>query len=613
MYKIINSFFKGAGFMVFLVAISFVSCRRPIPAPPVAREIPSRIVIHNETLMDPYKWMENSKDTSVLNYLRAEDDYAQAYLKRVDDLQNKIYNEFVERNNLKSNQEIIRSGENSCSTPDGKYIIYVDDHNSVLIHLQGSSSTTDSLIYSEKDKGAVVMVALSASKKFIFIVIETLDMSETRFLPGDLHNLKPIIIQPRERGHRYHVDHYGSDYFWIQTNQNAPNGRLVQGKVAHPGSKFWITTIVYHDSTFLQGFALVNQKYLVLLERKSLKASVRIVDLSSKTREEMNRITFSEPDGGLKSDGYDSIEGKLLIRYSSMLTPPTQYIYNLSSRRLGIRWQTKIKNYNKDDYGSRLLWAKSKDGTVIPLTVLYKKDFDKQDGTNPLLLTTFGCYGLTDTVKFHTSFISLLDRGFYVVFAHIRGGGELGQVWWEEGRGLKKKNAFNDFLDCAEFLISRKYTSKGLITALGKEAGGLIIGVAVNERPDLFKAILFQSPLMDPLSLTLDSAGNRLYANDRLEFGNPCEKLYYDNILSYSPYENIRKQDYPPMFFCSAETKGNYCDYESIKSVARLRKNKTGDNILIFRIGMNESPPENRYKSLAEQWAFILNLYDIKQ
>jgi len=595
-----------------ILMIGFIlSCQHPMPAPPVAKEIPYRMVIHDETLVDPYKWMENNKDTGVLNYIKAENNYAMDYLKKLNDLQNVIYKELVDRDDTKP-IDLTMKPENTCGTPDGKYVVYVDDHNSVFAHVKGTSSKNDRLIYTEKDPGTRIILNLSASKKFIFIVIENAEISETWFLPADLRNMKPVVVQPREPGHRYHVEHYGSDLFWIQSNQNEPNGKLVLTKVPYPGSRFWITVIAYHDSTFLQGFALVNQKYLVLLERKSLKASVRIVDLSSKTREEMNRITFPEPDGELYFDKFDSINGKILFRYSSMLTPLTLYTYDLNSRRLGIRWQTKIKKYIKEDYGSKLLWIKSKDGTVIPLTILYKKDHDKRDGTNPLLLTTNGCYGFNDPVKFHASYITLLDRGFYIAFAHIRGGGEFGKIWWEEGRGLKKKNTFNDFLDCTEFLIGQKYTSKGLIAALGKEAGGLAIAVAANERPELFKTILFESPCLDPLALTLDSAGTRLYA-DRLEFGNPNEKQYYDYILSYSPYENIRKQYYPPMFFYLPNMEENNTIFETLKMVARLRKNKTGDDILILRTGMNEIRPENRYNNLAGQWAFILDLYGIKQ
>jgi len=605
--------------MIILTGLMvLLSSCHPDAKPPLAKVVPSHFTFHQKTLSDPYKWMEITSDTAVLNYIRAENRYADAYFEKLKSLQTILYKEITARDPKQTGNKEITAESTSVTSPDGKNTLFVKNRD-LFVHRIGSPSSEDRLIYSEPDPRFMIGITLSASGKFVFIKVCNNETTETWFLPSDLRTLRPVRIQLRESGHRYTVEHYSSDYFWILSNLNALNGKLVQAKIGYPGSDFWITAISYHDSTFLQGFAVINQKYLLLLEKRFPKTSCRIIDMTPKRGEEReNRVTFTEPDGNLIYEGYDSIHGKILLRYSSVLSPVTLYTYDPVSRKLGIRWQTKIKQYIKDDYAAKLVWVPSQDRTAIPVTILYKQGLDKKDGTNPLLLTAYGCYGLENPAKFNSPYISLLDRGFYVAIAHIRGGGELGPVWWEEGRRLKKKNSFTDFLDCAEFLINHQYTSRGLITATGIGAGGLVMGVAANERPDLFKAVILEVPFVDPLSALLDSAKNQPEVNEWMEFGNPNEKPLFDYILSYSPYQNVRKQDYPAMFFRAGYLDKNVTCAETMKMAASLRKNKTGEHILLIRTEMDpdhqeSTGPELRVQQLADQFAFILDLYGMKK
>jgi oligopeptidase B len=343
---------------------------------------------------------------------------------------------------------------------------------------------------------------------------------------------------------------------------------------------------------------------------------MRLIDLSFGGKD--NQITFREPDGHIEFLYFDRQEGKIVFFFASMLTPITLYNYDIDSHQLTIRMQSAIKDYHKENYIAELVWAKSGDGTLVPISMIHKNGMKRSDGRNPLYLEGYGSYGCTVQKDFNSARISLLDRGFYLAMAHVRGGGELGKKWWEAGKLMNKKNAVADYLACAEYLIKQGYTAKGMITAAGSNAGGLVIGAAVNQHPDLFKAVLLMMPFVDPLSSLLDSASNKDNPDEWPEFGNPNIPEQFVYIYGYSPYDNIKKQDYPAMLFRTS-FKDQKAEFSGpLKMVAKLRATATGKNILLIRIDdrkthMGDTGKKKDNDFMAENWAFILDQYGIEK
>lgn len=592
----LNKTFAGQSYLMFFLGIvSLVSCRHSMPDPPVAKEVRYSEIISGQSRPDPYHWMENYRDTGVVNYILAENKYTDEYMSMNSGLQQVLCKELTERN---GNSEVTKEqpvDQNSCQGPDGKFDVYVKNGREVRIHQIGKSVNDDPVIYTETRPGFVVRIGFSASKKFLFIRSFNREMTETRFLQTHFLNLKPVLIQPGETGLYYMAEHYGADYFWILTNKKAPNGKLVQAKINQPGSDFWIPAVIYNDSTILKGFTVINMKFLLLLEQKSLKASARIVDLTAiYDPKKGNKIGFNDPEGDLVFAGYEAETGKVLLRYSSVVTPATQYTYDLKANKLGIRWQVKINGYKKENYGTRIVHVKATNGATIPITLIFHKDFEKRDGTSPLLLVTRDEPELSGQSKFNPYWISLLDRGFYIAITHSGGDLENGFLRNDSGAFLPENNANGEFLDCASFLINQKYTSKGLITALGNNSGSITVGAAVNSKPDLFKSVILDETFVDPLFVPKDSS------------------------LSFSFINNLKKQPYPPMFLIACNPGQNRFAAGLIKMTARLRKVKTDKNILMLRMGNDSSTKEEisceeRYRPFSEQLTFIFSSYGMEK
>ncbi|MCK9423483.1 MAG: prolyl oligopeptidase family serine peptidase [Bacteroidales bacterium] len=581
--------------LVLLGIISLVSCRHAMPDPPIAKEVRYTDTLSGKIRQDPYHWMENYNDTAVVNYILAENKYTDEYMSGISGLQQLICKELTERNGDSEVTKEQLNDPNSCLSPDGKFRVYVKNGREVRVHQIGKSVSDDPVIYTETRSGFTISIAFSASKKFLFIRSQSQNMTETRFLQAGFLNLKPVLIQTGENGLYYLADHYGDDYFWILTNKKAPNGKLVQAKISHPGADFWIPAVVYHDSTILKGFSVMNKKYLLLLEQKSLKASARIVDLTAiYDPTKGQKIGFNDPEGELVFAGFEAETGKVLLRYSSVVTPSTLYTYDLKANKLGIRWQVKINGYKKENYGTSIARVKTRDGSFIPVTLIFHKDFEKRDGTNPLLLTTPDCPDFAGHPKFNSSWINLLDRGFYIAIAHVDGENENGHSRNDESGLLPVNNAYGDFLDCASFLISQKYTSKGLITGLGRASGSNTVATAINSHPDLFKAVILDKTLVDPL-LNLKNSS-----------------------LSFSFPDNFKKQPYPSMFLIAGDPDQNRNAIGLIKMTALFRKYKTDKNVLILRTGntistKEENVCEDRYRSFSEQLAFIFSCYGLEK
>ena len=499
---------------------------------------------------------------------------------------------------------------------DSKSIIYIKNEKEVLVHQIGSPIEKDKTIYSENRDNLYVDVDLSESKKYIFITSYNNESTECSYLPGDLKNLKPLLIEPLKEGRRYFVDHFGADFFLILSDQATPNRKLFKSSVSRPSEKNWITLLEGNDSTFINSYTVIEQSYLILIEKKNLNASLRLIDMSYGGKD--NQITFKEPDGYIHFLYFDKEERKIVFSFASMLTPETVYSYDLDSRKLTIRRRPSIKDYKKEDYIVDRVWALSPDGTKIPISMIHKNGMKQSDGSNPMMLEAYGSYGYSLADEFNPVMVSMLNRGFYVACAHVRGGGELGKLWWEAGKLMKKKNAITDYISCAEYLIKQGYTSKGMITAAGSNEGGIVIGAAVNERPDLFKSALLIMPYVDPLPELIDSAINKANPNEWPEFGNPNIKEQFNYLCSYSPYNNIKKQDYPAMFFRTSTADQNINFPGPLKMVARLRANKTDKNILMIKTDdhkthLGDTGEKEALDFRAENWAFILDQYGIEE
>jgi oligopeptidase B len=499
---------------------------------------------------------------------------------------------------------------------DSKSVVYVKDEKEVLIHQIGTPAEQDKTIYIEKRDDFYVDVDLSESEKYILLTSWNNESTECSFLNADLKSLKPILIEPLKKGHRYFADHFGSDFFLVISDKGTPYRKLFKAIISRPSEKNWVTVLEGKDGYNIDDYTVIEEKYLLLMQKKDLNATLRVIDLSNGGKD--NQITFKEPDGHMDFLYYDKDEQKIVFSFASMLTPVTVYSYDLDSRRLTIRRQPSIKDYKKENYIVDLIWATANDGTKIPISMIHKNGMKQSNGMNPLYLATYGSYGYTPGFDFNPAMISLLDRGFFLAYAHVRGGGEFGKAWWNAGKLMKKKNAITDYIACADYLIKQGYTSKGMITATGSSAGGIVIGAAVNKRPELFRSALLIMPYVDPLPELMDSTINKDNPNEWPEFGNPNIPEQFQYILGYSPYDNIKKQEYPSMLFRTSIQDKNVEYSGPLKMVARLRANKTDNNILLIKtddrkthMGDTGESEDNEFS--AENWAFILDQYGIKE
>lgn len=510
---------------------------------------------------------------------------------------------------------IIAPVTNAIWAPDCKSIVYMKDDKEVLVHKINTPASQDVLIYTEKREELKVDVDLSGSGKYIFITSYNNESTECFYIPADLKNLKPVLIDPLKNGRRYFPDHFGSSYFLVMSNQNSGHQSLYKAFISSPSARNWTTVLEGSDSLYINSYTVIDQKYLLFFETKKMDARMRLIDLSLGGKD--NQITFREPDGQMEFLYYDRQEGKIAFSFSSFLTPVTVYNYAIDSHKLTIRRRPAIRDYRKEDYIAELVWVKSGDGILVPISMIHKNGMKRSDGRNPLYLEAYGSYGYADLWDFNSARISLLDRGFYLATAHVRGGGELGNKWWEAGKLMNKKNAVADYLACVEFLIKQGYTPKGMITAVGSNAGGMVIGAAVNERPDLFKSVLLMMPYVDPVPNLFDSARN-MNTNEWQEFGNPNIREQFEYLYGYSPYDNIKKQDYPAMLFRTS-LKDQQVEFSGpLKMVARLRANATGKNILLIRLDdrkthMGDTGEKGDNEFRAENWAFILDQYGIEE
>ncbi|HSF19769.1 MAG TPA: S9 family peptidase [Vicinamibacteria bacterium] len=501
---------------------------------------------------------------------------------------------------------------------DGKTYFYTKQHPETLRwyrvyrHVVGTDPTQDVLVYEEKDETFGVSVLRTKSERYVMIGSSQTLSTEYRLLDANEPQGDFTVIQPRERDHEYFVDHQG-DRLTIRTNWNATNFRLMETQVTSPTKEHWKETVPHREDVLLGGFELFDD-YLVLEERKDGLNQLRVRPRSG----EEYLVDFGEPtylafiDINLEAD-----TPTLRYTYTSLTTPWSTYDYDMSSRQKTLlKREEVVGGYDPSDYTTDRLWATARDGTRVPISIVYSQSFEK-NGTRPLLLYGYGSYGYSLDPVFESALLSLLDRGFAFAIAHVRGGEEMGREWYERGKLLDKKNTFTDFIDCAKFLVEEGYSGRDRLFAVGGSAGGLLMGAVVNMAPELFKGVVAEVPFVDVVTTMLDP-DIPLTASEYDEWGDPNKKDYYDYMLSYSPYDNVVPKTYPNLLVTTGYHDSQVQYWEPAKWVAKLRAIKTDENLLLLKTNMEagHGGPSGRFRyhrQTALEYAFFLDLAGITE
>ncbi|MCL4150379.1 UNVERIFIED_CONTAM: hypothetical protein GTU68_014550 [Idotea baltica] len=502
---------------------------------------------------------------------------------------------------------------------DGKTVFYTTKDpetlrsNKIFKHVLGTDQAQDELVYEEKDDTYRCFVWKSKSKAYLFIgSFQTLS-TEMQYLDANTPNGEWNVIQTRERDLEYSVDHY-EEHFYIRTNLDAKNFRLVKTPLSKTTKENWVDVIPHRNDVYLNGYDLFKD-YLVVEERNAGLINIRV----KKWEGEEHYIPFNDPAyQTYTTSNLDFDTNKLRYNYSSLTTPFTNFEYNMDSKSSEVLKQEEVldPNFSSDNYISERQFVTATDGTQIPLSIVYKKGIEK-NGNNPLLLYAYGSYGASMDPNFRSTRLSLLDRGFVYAIAHVRGGQEMGRDWYENGKLLKKKNTFTDFIDCGEHLIKEGYTNSEHLYANGGSAGGLLMGAILNMKPELWNGVVAAVPFVDVVSTMLDET-IPLTTFEFDEWGNPKIKEYYDYIKSYSPYDNVEAKDYPNILITTGYWDSQVQYWEPAKWIAKLRALKTDDNLLIMDCNMENghggaSGRFERYKRLALTYGFLLDLEGISE
>ncbi|MEP6994274.1 MAG: S9 family peptidase [Acidobacteriota bacterium] len=496
--------------------------------------------------------------------------------------------------------------------PDNRTVFYATTDpakrpHRIHRHMVGTDPSADALLYEERDERFRVGVFRSRSGAYLFFPVSSHTTSEWRYLSASAPGGELRMIAPREAEHEYSVDHRG-DLFYIQTNDKGRNNRLVTAPISDPRRENWKELVAHRDDVMLEDFDLFA-KWTVLYEREDALPRIRIMSEEAGTG---YRVDFPEAiyyAGASNNREFDT--QMLRIEYESYTTPPSVYDFDMATKeRKLLKQQEVLGGYNPSLYTSERRYATASDGTKIPISLVYKKGL-VPDGKPPMLLTAYGSYGAPNDAGFDSTVVSLLDRGVVYANGHIRGGGDMGKKWHDQGRMLSKKNTFTDFIAVAEALVADKYTSRDRLVIEGGSAGGLLMGAVTNMRPDLFKAVVARVPFVDVINSMLDES-LPLTVGEFEEWGNPKVKEQYEYMKSYSPYDNLAAKAYPAMLVKTSFDDSQVMYWEPAKYVAKLRTLKTDQNPLIFKINMagghgGSSGRYDRLHELAFDYAFELN------
>jgi oligopeptidase B len=474
-------------------------------------------------------------------------------------------------------------------------------------HTLGSDPKTDPLIYHEKDQTFYLSLRKTRSKAYLLLTLRQTTKSEVHYLAADEPTGQFQVIQPRQPDLEYSVAHH-DERFFIVTNEQAPNFRVMTTPATAPGKANWQEFIPHRANVRVTGLAAFRD-YLAVFEREDGLQQIRIIHLASG---ESHEVDFPEAAYTYSPHANRDYNTPLLrFSYTSLITPDSVFDYDIDRRSRELKKQEPVLGgYNPADYQTKRIFATAADGAKVPISLVYKKDLRRPAG-NPTLLYGYGAYEASIDPYFISARLSLLERGLVYAIAHIRGGGELGRPWYKQGKLLHKKNSFTDFIACAEHLIAENYTAPGRLAAWGRSAGGLLMGAITNMRPDLFNVVVAGVPFVDVISTMLDSS-IPLTTAEYDEWGNPAEKVYYDYMRSYSPYDNVEAKAYPHMLITAGLNDPRVAFWEPAKWTAKLRAGKTDQNLILLKTDMTvgHSGPSDRYEYLKEMafiYAFILN------
>ena len=497
---------------------------------------------------------------------------------------------------------------------DNRTILYVEKDPVTLLgykvrkHVLGTDPANDPLVYEEKDRSFYMGVFKSRSDRFIHIGLQSTVSSEQWVADADDPALAFRVLVPRERDHEYQAEDFGGDWI-LRTNWRAKNFRVVRAPMARVADRTaWRDVVAHREDAFVQEVA-VFRDFLAVNERSGGLRQVRTVRWSDGRSAVLP--SDEKPFTAYLGSNPEVDTGTLRYYYSSLTTPGSTYDLDVASgTRTLMKREPVLGDFDPADYASEFVFAPARDGTRIPVSIVYRKGVAR-DGTAALYQYAYGSYGISMDPTFSSARLSLLDRGVVFAIAHIRGGQELGRQWYEDGKLLKKKNTFTDFVDVTDFLVRERYAAKDRVVAMGGSAGGLLMGAVANLAPDRYRALVAHVPFVDVVTTMLDES-IPLTTNEFDEWGNPKDKAYYDYMLSYSPYDNVERKAYSAMLVTTGLWDSQVQYFEPAKWVARLREMKTDDNPLLFRVNMEaghggKSGRFQRFRETAEEYAFLLD------
>lgn len=570
--------------------------------------------MEEEILIDQNKLSKNQSYCAIGQIGVCSNDKILAY--SVDFISRRIYDIYFK--NLKTGEILKDKLENTSGSfawaNDGKTIFYTRKDkqtlrsNKVFKHTMGTSSKEDELIFTEEDEAFILNVYRSKSKKYIITGSYSTLSTEYRIVSADHPNEKFKIFEPRQLNHEYSIEHRANEFYIITNLKEAKNFKLMKCSAESTNHSHWKEVIPNRQDILLEDIEIF-EKFMVLTERKRGLTQFRVLNEKNKSEhiidlEEESYTAYASANAEFKTS---------VFRYgfSSLKTPTTIFDYDFESRIKEVKKQTKVIGGHKPSkYITKRVFAEGKDGTLIPMSLVHKKN-TKMNGKNPTLLYGYGSYGHVVDASFSAARLSLLERGFVFAIAHIRGGEDLGRKWYEEGKLLKKCNTFHDFIACGDFLVEKSYTSPKHLFAMGGSAGGLLIGAVINIKPQLWKAAIAAVPFVDVVTTMLDDS-IPLTTGEYDEWGNPNKEEYYNYILSYSPYDQIEKKDYPSLLVTTGLHDSQVQYWEPAKWVAKLREFKTDNNLLLLKTDMKTghggaSGRYEYYREVALIYAFLID------
>lgn len=570
-----------------------------------------------EKLLDVDKMAEGHSYYAVGGISISEDNKLLAY--GVDEVSRRQYTIYFK--NLETGEVYKETIPNTSGgatwAADNKTVFYTSKNPVTLLsekinrHVLGTDASSDVTVYEEKDKSNYIGVGKTKNKKYIFIQSQATLSSETLYIDADKPNSVFKSFQPRIKDVLYDVIPL-ADRFLILTNKDAKNFRVMECSLDKTGVDSWKEYIPHRADVLLESVDEFKD-YIVLEERK--EGLVKLCVRSLKDGKE-HYIDFGEPTYMAYTASNPEYNSNVVrYGYTSMTTPSSTYDYNMDTHEKTLKKEREVVGgYNKEEYQTERLYATAKDGTKVPISLVYKKT-TKKDSKTPLLLYGYGSYGASMDASFSSNRLSLLDRGFIYAIAHIRGGQEMGRQWYEDGKLMKKVNTFTDFIDCGEFLVKENYTSKEHLYAQGGSAGGLLIGAVINMNPGLWNGVIADVPFVDVVNTMLDES-IPLTTNEFDEWGNPKDKDAYLYMKSYSPYENVEKKDYPNILVTTGLHDSQVQYFEPAKWVAKLRDMKTNNNVLLLKTNMEfgHGGASGRFdylKDIALDYAFLFTLEGI--